>query len=368
MEPTGESYYRDICEHLGFIFIGVDRDLRIVFLNAEATKQLSYREIGAGRLILDLYEKEDRPAVQKLFDNTIQTRTSGETEVKLLHGDEDPKTFVLIVSPIVDQSGRCEGASASMRDISLRKQLSQELSRARRMGSLGKMAGAVAHHFNNILGGMLTSIDLAMHSESIRDIRNTLRMLAQSITRATRITNQLAAFAASENAREEFSELSTIMAAFQVRLKRIPKSANTEIVTHFDPVEAAQFESGRLLSVLESIAHNGIDAMHNGGVLTVDLRQDGIKAVITITDTGCGMSKEMLENLFEPFFTTKGELGGGTAENIGLSMAAVHGLVTEMGGRISVTSKLGQGTRVVLRLPLNRDAADSVSSTSQTPA
>jgi PAS domain S-box-containing protein len=359
MDPVNDSVFRNLCEHLGFACIAVDRELCVFFLNDEAKKQLADRALTIGKSILELFEQSDRPAVQKLFDTTFATRTWGDTEVKFNCGEEARKTFVLIVSPIVDREGHCSGASASMRDISVRKQLSQELSRARRMGSLGKMAGNVAHHFNNILGGMMTGIDAALKSESMRDIRNTLRSLAESITRAGRITNQLAAFAASENAREDYRELDALMAEFKTRLNRMSKPPGMEIVTRFDPVQPAQFDGGRLLPILASIAQNAIDAMPGGGALTVELQQEGDDAVITLTDTGCGMSKEMMDNLFEPFFTTKGGLGGGTADNIGLSMAAVHGMVTELGGTIAVNSKAGQGTRVVLRLPLRKSEANT---------
>src|SRR5690606_36779199 len=121
--------------------------------------------------------------------------------------DGSRTVLVLIISPIVDEAGKCLGASAGMRDITQRKQLSKDLAQAQRMAALGRVAGGVAHHFNNILGGMLTSIDYALSSDSPRELRKTIRMLAQAIGRATRITNQLAAFAEAENQLVEWKSL-----------------------------------------------------------------------------------------------------------------------------------------------------------------
>jgi signal transduction histidine kinase len=260
--------------------------------------------------------------------------------------------FILIVSPIVDAQGRTVGASASMRDISTRKRLSQELARSRRMAALGKMAGGVAHHFNNILGGMLTSIDYALPSDSPRELRRTLRLLAQAIGRATRITRQLSAFATAETELQESADLNRLMSGFCEKMRRETSAAGIRLVTDVRPVAPCPFEVQRMLPVLESLAQNAMDAMTVDGTLRIEMVQQDQEALITIADTGCGMSEQEMEHLFEPFYTTKGELGGGSSDNIGLGLAAVHGLVAEMGGSIKISSTVGRGTEVRLLLPL----------------
>jgi signal transduction histidine kinase len=217
------------------------------------------------------------------------------------------------------------------------------------------MSGAVAHHFNNILGGMLTSIDYVLPSDSPRELRRTLRLLAQAIGRATRITSQLAAFAESENETTEMVELNRALEMFIERIRARTEEGGIKLEVDLDKVPAStQFEAQRLMPVLESIGHNACDAMPTGSTMTVRMRQDEDSAVISIEDTGCGIPEDLLDRVFEPFFTTKGELGGGSSDNIGLGLAAVHGLVSEMGGTIDVASRLGKGTRVTLRLPLRR--------------
>lgn len=351
-----DSYYRQVFEHLGFICVTVARDLTIQSCNREAIRRFGRSgESLEGKRFLDLVDPQDRESAEKLLTDCIENSQPGEMELRYQRGEERREIFVLIASPIVEGSGRVDGASISMRDISERKRLSRELAKARRMASLGTMAENVAHLFNNILGGMQTSIDCALPSDSPRELRQALRGLSQSIGRASRITRQLAAFAESENAQDQAVELAPIMADFVQRMRGRCEKSGIELETRITDVPTALFDGNRLTSILNSIAQNAFDAMTNGGRLTIELAQEGDSAVIRITDSGCGMSEETLEHLFEPFFTTKGGLGSEGMANIGLSMAAVHGLVGEMGGSIVVASRIGKGTTVQIHLPLRND-------------
>lgn len=354
MTPScDDAFLRRLCEHIGFVMIGVDVDLRICFWNEEATRQFG-SAVGemAGRTVLDLIHPSERSQARHLFESAIREGEVGEMEVKYSQGDGTRRTFVLIVSPIADDAGQRVGASASMRDISERKRLSQEVARSRRMASLGGMAQGVAHHFNNILGGMLTSIDYVLPSDSPRELRRALRLLAQAIGRATRITQQLEAFAKSEHHKVEWAELNDLMQMFVKRVRRQAELAKIKFVARIDKVPTRDYEAQRLMPVLESLAQNAFDAMGRGGTLTVTMHRESGVAVITLRDTGCGIPEDVLDRVFEPFFTTKGELAGGSSANAGLGLAAVHGLVEEMGGTIDVASTVGEGTTVRVRLPL----------------
>lgn len=359
MGTLSDNYFKDVCQSLGFIVVGIDADMRITFWNQQAAAHFGKITTSpVGTPFLDLFDESQRDAVRELVAAAISQRSVGDMEVKFYDDDGERRTFVLIASPVIDARGESLGASASMRDISNRKKLSQELARSRRMASLGSMAGGVAHHFNNILGGMLTSIDYVLPSDSPRELRRTLRLVAQAIGRATRITKQLAAFAESENEIIDWGELNAIVEGFITRIQPAAGKANVQLATDFQRFDSGPFESQRLLPILESLAHNAFDAMPTGGTLGVTLKQQGRTAVVTVSDSGCGIAEDLLERVFEPFFTTKGELGGGDLANIGLGLAAVHGLVSEMGGRIEIASKVGQGTVVTIRLPLDRNIGD----------
>ncbi|MBN2563831.1 MAG: PAS domain-containing protein [Phycisphaerae bacterium] len=356
MTASADNYFHDLCDNLGFVLIAVDRDLNIRFLNRQATQHFEgSTEDGAARCVKDIFHGPQGEDIRRLLEETIETKTAGETEVKCERDEGERKILIFIASPIIDSSGECVGASASMRDISLRKRLSKELALSRRMAALGNMAGAIAHHFNNILGGMLTSIDYVLPSDSPRELRRTLRLLAQAIGRATRITRQLEAFAESEHDKAEWAELNDVMQGFIDQLRPQAEEAGINLDTDIAEVTSEPFEAHRLMPALESLAHNAFDAMTAGGTLTIRMVQDGDEAVITIADTGCGIPEDVLDRVFEPFFTTKGELGGGATDNIGLGLAAVHGLVAELGGTIRLASRVGEGTTAEVRLPLRRD-------------
>lgn len=355
MKPLPDHFYRNICENFGFIFIAVDRDLKIVFWNDEAAKHFGQKAAEmVGQPFLPLVPECYRDEAAQLFKQTLQAKKPVELEVKYPVVDDKPQTLVLLISPVVNEAGECVGACAAMRDISRRKQLSQELARSQRMAALGSMSGAVAHHFNNILGGMQTSIDYVLASDSPRELRRTLRLLSQAIGRATRITKQLAAFAESENERCVWGTINSLMDDFINRFKPKAEQASITIQEEIQQVNSDPYEAQRLLPVLESLGQNSLDSMASGGTLTVRLEKQGDRAMIVIADTGCGMPEEVQERLFEPFFTTKGGLGGGTSENIGLGLAAVHGLVSEMDGTIRIKSKVGTGTQAEISLPLQR--------------
>ncbi len=355
MELGTETFFRQICENLAFALVAVDREGRVCFWNRQAAHLFGCGPEGLmGRPFLDVFQEASRPQVRELLESALQRSASGDVEVKFQTEDGRKLTYVLIVSPIVDADGQCIGASASMRDISERKRLSQELARSRRMASLGNVAGGVAHHFNNILGGMLTSVDSVLASDSPRELRRTLRLLAQAIGRATRITKQLGAFAESETEALEWVELNNLVRTFLEQIRPQTEKNNVSLRTEIEAVPPRLFEVQRVIPVLDSLVQNALDAMAHGGTLTITMKPEGEQVIITVEDTGCGMSEELLDRLFEPFLTTKGALGGGDADNIGLGLAAVHGLVSEMGGTIRVYSKVGRGTRFEVRLPLNR--------------
>ncbi|MBK8271023.1 MAG: PAS domain S-box protein [Planctomycetes bacterium] len=355
LQVLDDGFFRRLCEGLGFICIAVDTELRIVFWNEQATHHFEHTQAEmVGTAFLEILDEADRDAAHKLFFEAMGQKQPRDMEVKYPQVDGQRTTLVLIISPIINDAGLCVGASAGMRDITQRKRMSQELSQSRRMASLGRVAGGIAHHFNNILGGMLTSIDYVLSSDSPRELRKTLRLLAQSIGRATRITNQLAAFAESENELVEWKELNPVLDDFITKLRPKIADANQTLETNFETIHSDPYESQRVQTVLESIAQNAMEAMPPGGKLSVNLTRDDDVAVIQIRDNGCGIPENLKEHIFEPFFTTKGELAGGSSENIGLGLAAVHGMVGEMGGTIRLNSKIGEGTEVTIRLPLQR--------------
>lgn len=355
MGERDDSFFRYLCEHLGFIQIATDEHGRISFWNEQAERQFGRTSADMmGQPLVEVLIPADREQAAARIAAALERGDPSELEVKLDHPQRGWRTLILIISPIEDDTGRRIGVSASMRDISERKRLSQELAKSRRIGSLGHMAAGVAHHFNNILGGMMAGVDSALTTDNPRELRRTLRSVAQAIARATRITRQLETFAESENHfGEDAAPLDRILATYVEKLKPAGERLQVHINARLGSLNPPrEFDAHKIQPIVESLVQNALDAMPEGGTLTIELSQEADYAVLRIGDSGVGMPEEVLDRIFEPFFTTKGELGGGTAKNIGLGLAAVHGLVAELDGAIRIDSKVGSGTTVTVRLPL----------------
>ncbi|MFO0973316.1 MAG: PAS domain S-box protein [Phycisphaerae bacterium] len=307
-------------------------------------------------LLGEPYRSETESLVERYVRTGERNLVGRAQELPGIRKSGDPFPLELTISEV--PLGERRIFTAIVRDMTERKRLTEQVARADLLAGMGRMANAVAHHFNNILGGILASTGAALASDNPRLIRKTLEKVDESIGRAARITSQLLAFGRSENAVGSAVDLGDAVRGFVERLRDPAERRGVTLVSELAPVPQVKFESHRVLPVLDALSQNALDAMSAGGQLRVVLRAEGSQAVIRIEDTGPGMPPEVLRQVFQPFFTTKGRLSGGSADHVGLGLAAVHGLVERMGGTIEVNSKVGAGTQVEIRLPLSAEASD----------
>jgi signal transduction histidine kinase/ActR/RegA family two-component response regulator len=228
-----------------------------------------------------------------------------------------------------------------------RRELEADLARAQRMESLGKLAGGLAHDFNNMLTGIIGHAELvALKAESDPVLKRHAQLILGASDRAARLTRQLLTFS---RRRERFVET--------LGLNQIVKNALVILEGSLDPrirvvaeLEAApdwvEGDAASLESAILNLAVNGRDAMPDGGTLTVRTRRENGRLCLEVSDTGTGIPAGIMDKIFEPYFTTK-EIGKGT----GLGLAAVYGTALEHGGTIDLTSREGTGTKATLRFP-----------------
>jgi signal transduction histidine kinase/ActR/RegA family two-component response regulator len=255
------------------------------------------------------------------------------------------------------------------RDITERKRLEQDLRHAQKMEAIGKLAGGVAHDFNNILVAILgyaELLDQELAGQSAA--RQQVREIRRAADRAAELTAQLLAFSRKQVLQPEVVDLNAAVRELGGMLKRLI-GEHIEIV--FDYCEGqlcVKVDPGQVEQVVLNIAANARDAMAEGGTLT--LRTGGVRVVesdgldlpagdyasLRIADTGVGMSAEAATRAFDPFFTTKGR-GRGT----GLGLASVYGVVKQSGGDVRISSEVDQGTAVELLLPRTDEAPAAVS-------
>jgi two-component system NtrC family sensor kinase len=224
-----------------------------------------------------------------------------------------------------------------------------------KMASLGKLSATVAHEINNPLSGVLTyarlverELDELALEEGVREeLRRYLQLVQQETSRCSQIVNNLLVFArrsATEMTNVDINEVverSTMLIRHHMEMRGIRLEA--EYLAGSSEIGA---DAGQLQQALVALLMNAVEAMPDGGRLTVRLRGDAEGVVIEVEDTGVGIAADVLPQIFEPFFSTKsGESG------VGLGLAVVYGIIHRHGGQIAVASRVGEGTTFTVRLP-----------------
>ncbi len=266
------------------------------------------------------------------------------------------------VFPIHDPAGRLINYAAIERDISREKEIEKRLDHSQRMEAVGRMTGGIAHDFNNMLTVITGNLEIIQEIGKDNGMIVKPAQIAQrAASKAADLTQHLLAFSRRQVLRPRITEIEKLVSSV-VELAHRTVGEETEIKTIFNKVKCtAYIDSVQLENALMNLIINARDAMHEGGIITIETStvfieneyaeihpdvETGWFNVVSVSDTGEGMSPETLERAFEPFFSTK-EPGKGT----GLGLAMVYGFVAQSGGFARIYSEEGIGTTVKLFLP-----------------
>lgn len=351
-ELGSDTAYRHICEHLGVALIATDRDLNIRTWNAAAARTFG---AGAERMIgtpvIQVVPQERRGIAERILHRAVQTGETAHFEFQ--HRDAQGRRCELIgtVAPIVTDAGARIGASVCVRDITPSIELQAQLHESRKMAALGEMAGAISHHFNNILGGVVTSIDYANASGDPAVQARVLKQVAPALQRATALVNGLLAFAEGDRRADDLSDFTELINELAEETERSLEGRSIEFTLNLPVLPVLPFPRAQMAPVLRNIVQNAMEAMPDGGSLRIDVTLDERSVQVLVSDTGCGLDEEALSRVFEPFWSTKGLLADGVHGATGLGLAIAHGLVQMSGGSITVTSEPGRGSCFRITLP-----------------
>jgi CheY-like chemotaxis protein len=225
--------------------------------------------------------------------------------------------------------------------------LEEQLRQAQRLSSVGLFAGGIAHDFNNLLTVILSSASLLRHLLADRpDVQEELREIEATAQRGAALTGQLLAFARGEVSQPQLVDLNELTSSTERMLRRV---IGEHIELTIEPALAPTpiwGDPAQLEQVLVNLVLNARDAMPTGGRLRIETAVRGPYAAVTISDTGHGMTPEIMARLFEPLFTTKPK-----GEGTGLGLAISYGIVRQNGGHITVSSLPGEGTTFRLYFP-----------------
>jgi two-component system cell cycle sensor histidine kinase/response regulator CckA len=304
--------------------------------------------------------EEDHPIIVAAEEDCLRVkRFQAEYRLKRKDGQIIWVSDTAVVVPGSDSHPLMEGIIV---DITERRLLENQLQQARRMEAVGRLAGGVAHDFNNLLTIIKSYVELALKRCAEQpELRGNIQRIEDAAERAVTLVRQLLAFSRKQVLKPKVLDLNSIVLNMDKLVRRL-MSETIEMKTQIGKnLGAAKADPGQVEQVILNLIVNARDAMPHRGKLLIETGnveldstfghdQASIKpgpyVMLSVSDTGIGMSAETLAHIFEPFYTTK-EGGRGT----GLGLSTVYGIVKQSGGHISVYSELGKGTTFKVYLP-----------------
>jgi PAS domain S-box-containing protein len=359
---TSEARLRAMIEAAPDCVLVVGRDGRMTEINPAGLELFdaeSWQEL-AGRPLAEFVEGEQREAFEACVEG-LWRGEKGEAEFESISRSGKRRWIEMHAAPIRDGDGNILSYLGMLRDNTARRELKKQLIQAQKMEVVGHLAGGVAHDFNNMLAIILGYTEMLMEGMEAGSIQyEQAEAVFHTAERGAALTHQLLIFSRKETPRPQVVDLSELIVKIDPMLRRLI-GENINLVTLPEPeVCPVKTDPSQIDQVLMNLTVNARDAMPNGGTITVETGNATIKerdpahpnvapgcyAVLSVTDTGAGMSEEVKAKIFEAFFTTK-PAGRGT----GLGLATCHGIVSHWRGHLEVESRLGAGSTFRVYLP-----------------
>ncbi len=366
-----EARYRLIFENIVDVLFVLDANLCLQEISPSVRATFGYEPgelIGQGLPKSGLVFSEDLPRLLADAERTFRGEDQPMAIYRFVAKDGSLRYGAVTAAPLI-LNGQAVACIGSIRDVTERlraeeeaERIARQMEQARRLESIGLLAGGVAHDFNNMLTAILGHIDLAlMDTPEDSPLRANLAEARASGDRAAQLARQLLVFSRSQPIERAVLDVGQVLQDILKMLRRLlgeQIAIRTEVAPGLWPIEG---DALQLQQVVMNLAVNARDAMPQGGELTLQLEnvtldeeyarkvpfaRPGHFVRLAVTDTGTGMPPEVLEHIFEPFFTTKPK-----GEGTGLGLSTVYGIVRQHEGWINVYSEVGRGTTFHIYLP-----------------
>jgi two-component system cell cycle sensor histidine kinase/response regulator CckA len=370
---ASEERFRSIALSTPDYIVVQDRDLRYTMV---MNPQLGLTEQQMlGQTDQEILPRDDAARLTRLKRQVLETGKPVRVEVQLTPASGVPEHFEGSYIPRRGADGQVDGVIGYLRNVTARKQseaamdaLQVQLQQARKLEAVGRLAGGVAHDFNNALQAILLNVEMALHEVPAGSgLRESLLEIRAAGQRSAALTGQLLAFARKQAVRPQPLSLNDAITGVLSMLRRL---IGEDIVLRWVPgadLWPVWMDPSQCDQVLANLAVNARDAIDGVGHLTIETANvtldsascatlpyvvPGEYVLLTVSDDGCGMDRATLSHAFEPFFTTK-ERGQGT----GLGLATVYGIVKQNEGFINASSEVGRGTTFTIHLPRHHTTA-----------
>jgi two-component system nitrogen regulation sensor histidine kinase GlnL len=343
--------------------IAVDEALRVVFWNA-AAEELTERSARRmeGRVLKEVFPP-DASLVRRLSETLAMGLSRSETETHLERPDHRSIPVSIVTAPLFDRGGRVEAAVAVVRDLSRIRQLEAEVRRGETLAAAGRMAVGLAHEIRNPLGAIRGAVQLlGRELGPSSPLHEYTSVLLTEVDRVNRIIEMLLDLARPAAIRPVPVNLHQLLERVALLTEEGARERRVTIVRRYDPsLPPILGDEDRLVQVFHNLVRNGIEAMADGGQLTLATRvsmnplfakvdmgsgQRGMVEV-QVLDEGSGIPAAARGRIFDPFFTTK-------ERGLGLGLAICHQVLEQHRGAIQIDSVEGHGTTVTCFLPIVR--------------
>jgi PAS domain-containing protein len=311
---------------------------------------------------LDRIHPDDRELVVEAGRKALDENAPIDVEYRIVHPDTSERIIHSHGEAEFDAAGKPVRLSGTVQDITERKSLEERIRQIQKLDAVGKLAGGVAHEFNNLLFVIKGNSDLLeARLNGDPELRRYVELISRQTERGSYLTRLLVAYARNQPLRPKKMDINSIVRQTAKLLEGSLSDAIEIDVVCAKNLWQTMVDRNELESVIVNLAVNAQDAMPEGGKLIVETANvcvDGESTAhgddassdeyvkLAVTDTGCGMAAVIVERAFEPFFTTK-EVGKGT----GLGLSMVYGFVNQSGGYVTIDSEIARGTTVSVYLP-----------------
>lgn len=344
-----KQYLENLLENANDVIYTLDTEQQFTYVNGKVEAWGYRKEDLIGRPYLSLLSKRHRG---RRLKSTLDIGAKQVYEVEVVTRTGEARSVMVSVSPLHGVDGQILGVLGIARDMTETKKLEQQIRNSEKLASVGKLAAGVAHEINNPLGGILNCL-YNLGKGTISPVRREeyLASMEDGLRRVQKIVRQLLDFSQQHQPEFSLTDINHVIERVLVLTNHL--FAPNRIVleaTLGKSLPNLLIDRHMIEQVLMNLILNAVQAMRDGGVLSIrTVVEEGI-CLVTIRDTGSGIPASVLPKIFDPFFTTKNE-----GEGTGLGLSVSLGIVERHGGKILVESEVGKGTVFTLCLPVSRE-------------
>jgi len=344
-----KQYLENLLENANDVIYTLDTEQRFTYVNGKIEAWGYRKDDLLGRPYLILLSKRHRG---KRLKSTLDIGAKQVYEVEVVTRTGEPRAVMVSVSPLHSAEGAILGVLGIARDMTETKKLEQQIRNSEKLASVGRLAAGVAHEINNPLGGILNCLYNLRKGALSPSRQEEYRVsMEDGVRRVQKIVRQLLDFSQQHEPELALTDINHVVDRVLVLTTHLFAPKRIVLETVFSQgLPNVMVDRHMIEQVLMNLVLNAVQAMADGGRLTIRTSVVEGVCLIEVCDTGSGIPPAILPRIFDPFFTTNRE-----GEGTGLGLSVSLGIVERHGGKILVDSEVGKGTTFTLCLPVSRE-------------